>query len=58
MINTVTIFSDDFKMRFGLQKCATIMTKRGREVKVGIMMPNSGVINDLGDALLVFGWYD
>ena len=50
LVNTVRIFTDDIKMKFGLQKCATLVMKRGKkEEDAGIEMPDGQLMKDLGD---------
>lgn len=50
MVNTVRIFSDDIRMKFGLEKCATVVMKRGRKVEDnGIKMPDGQSMDDLGE---------
>jgi hypothetical protein len=49
MVNTVRIFSDDIRMKFGLQKCATMLMKRGKKIEDdGIRMPDGQMMEDLG----------
>ena len=41
LMNTVRIFTDDIKMKFGVSKRTTIVIKRGKNVEDGgIQMPN------------------
>ena len=50
LVNTVRIFSEDIKMKFGLQKCASVLMKRGKKVEdAGIQMPDGQLIQDLGN---------
>lgn len=50
MVNTVRIFTSDIEMKFGLQKCATLVMKRGKKIEdEGISMPDGQVLQDLGD---------
>ena len=50
LMNTVRIYTDDIRMKFGISKCATIVMKRGKKVEdAGIEMPGGIVIEDLGD---------
>ena len=50
LVNTVRIFTDDIKMRFGLEKCATLVMKRGKKIEDnGINLPDGKVMRDLGD---------
>ena len=49
LISTVRIFSDDIGMRFGLQKCASIVLKRGKRVEdEGIHLAEDKMIEDVG----------
>ena len=49
LISTVKFFSDDISMRFGLQKCASIVLKRGKRVEdEGIQLVDDKVIEDVG----------
>ena len=44
LLNTVRIFSNDFSMEFGLDKCATLTIKRGSVVQAeGINLPNNNI---------------
>ena len=48
LIQTVTIFSKDIGMQFGIDKCAMLVMKKGRIVKSdGIQLPNDKVIKTL-----------
>ena len=47
LMNTVKIFTDNIKIKFGNSKCATLVMKRGR--KVEYKMPGGIAIGDLGD---------
>ena len=50
LMNTVRIYTDDIRMKFGISKCATIVMKRGKKIEdTGIEMPGGIVIEDLGD---------
>lgn len=50
LMNTVRIYTEDIRMRFGISKCATIVMKRGKKVEdQGIEMPGGTVIEDLGE---------
>ena len=50
LVQTVRIFTDDVKMRFGLNKCATLTMKRGKKVEdMGIVMPEGQMMKDLGE---------
>ena len=49
LISTVRLFGDDISMRFGLQKCASIVLKRGKRVEdEGIQLVDDKVIEDVG----------
>ena len=49
LISTVRIFNDDIGMRFGLQKCASIVLKRGKRVEdEGIYLAEDKIIEDVG----------
>ena len=49
LISTVRLFSDDISMRFGLEKCASIVLKRAkRVVDEGIQLVDDKVIEDVG----------
>ena len=50
LVQTVRIFTQDIRMRFGIQKCATIVLKRGKkEADDGILLPDGEMMKDLGD---------
>ena len=50
LMNTVRIFTDDIKMKFGISQCATHEMKRGMKVKNdGIQMSGEMAERDLGD---------
>ena len=41
------IFSDDISMEFGIDKCATLVLKRGKTTKFdGISLPNGRVMKE------------
>ena len=45
---TVRIFSDDISMEFGIDKCATLVLKRGEITKFdGILLPDGRLMNGL-----------
>ena len=47
LVETVRIFTEDVKMRFGLQKCAKLAIKRGKkEDDVGIVLPDNEMMKD------------
>ena len=49
LVQTVRIFTQDVRMKFGLQKCATIIMKRGkREEDDGVTLPDGEMMKDLG----------
>lgn len=49
LVNTVRIFTSDIQMKFGLQKCATVVLRRGKKIEdEGISMPDGQLIEDLG----------
>ena len=49
MVQTVRIFTQDVRRNFGLQKCATIIMKKGkREEYDGVTLPNGEMMIDLG----------
>ena len=48
LVQTIRIFKQDIRMRFGIQKCATIALKRGKkETNDGILLPNGEMMKDL-----------
>ena len=50
LVNTVRIFTSDIQMKFGLQKCATLVMKRGKKIEdEGISMPDGQLLQDLGE---------
>lgn len=50
LVNTARIFTRDVEMKFGLQKCATLVMKRGKKIEdTGITMPDEQVIKDLDE---------
>ena len=49
LVQTMRIFTQDIKMRFGIQKCATIVLKKGKkEEDDGIKLPDGETMRDLG----------
>ena len=49
-MNTVRVFTEDIKMKFGISKCATLVMKRGRKVEDDrIQMPGGIAIGDVSD---------
>ena len=50
LVQTVRIYTEDIRMRFGLQKCATLTMKRGKRAEdIGIWLPDGQMMNDLGE---------
>ena len=50
LVHTVRIFTNDIQMRFGIEKCATLLMKRGRKISgEGIELPDGQVMRDLGE---------
>ena len=50
LVNTTSEFSDDIKMEFGLDKCASVkITKGSKTVFSGISLPNGDHIDGLDD---------
>ena len=50
LMNTVCIFTDTVKIKFGISKCATLVMKRGRKVKdSGIQMSGEIAMRYLSD---------
>ena len=48
LVQTVRIFSDDLGMKFGIDKCATLVLKRGKITKFdGISLPDRKVMKAL-----------
>ena len=48
LIQTVHVFSEDIGMKFGIEKCATLVMEKGKIVKsVGIELPDGKVIKSL-----------
>ena len=49
LVQTVRIFTQDIGMKFGIEKCATIVMKRGKKMEDdGIVLPGGEVMRDLG----------
>ena len=47
-MQTARVFSEDITMEFGIEKCAMLVTEKGKIVKsVGIDLPNDKVIKSL-----------
>ena len=50
LIKTVRVFSQDIRMLFGINKCATIVLKRGKLVKSdGIKLPDGKEMKSLNE---------
>ena len=50
LIQVVRIFSQDIKMSFGLEKCAVLEMRRGRQVDSnGINLPDDHHIGEIGE---------
>ena len=50
LVQTVRIFTSDIRMEFGIEKCATLIQKRGKVVRSdGFKLPDDKVINSLQD---------
>ena len=48
LVQTVCVFSEDIGMEFGIEKCAMLVTKKGKILKsVGIELPDGKVIKSL-----------
>ena len=48
LVQTVRVFSEDVGMEFGIEKCALLVTEKGKIVKsVGIEMPDGKVLKSL-----------
>ena len=48
LVQTVRIFNDDLGMKFGIDKCATLVLKRGEITKFnGISLPDRRVMKAL-----------
>ena len=48
LVQTVRVFSEDIGMKFGIEKCATLVMEKGKIVKsVGIGLPDGKVIKSL-----------
>ena len=45
LVQTVRVFSEDIGMPFGIEKCAMLVTEKGKIVKsVGIVLPDGKII--------------
>ncbi len=48
LLNTVMIFSNDIKMEFGLEKCATLSVQRGKVISTeGVKLPEGNTVRGL-----------
>ena len=48
LVQTVSCFSEDMGIEFGIEKCATLVMEKGKIVKsVGIELPDDKVIKSL-----------
>ena len=45
LIQTVGVFNEDIGMQFGIDKCATLVMKKGEIVKSDTELPNEKVIS-------------
>ena len=45
LIQTVGVFNEDIGMQFGIDKCATLVMKKGKIVKSDTELPNEKVIS-------------
>ena len=51
IINSVRIFTETTRMKFGLQKCATLIMKRGKKIEdSGIEIGSDQIIEDIGES--------
>ena len=51
LVQTVRIYTEDIRMKFGLQKCATLVMKRGKRAEDdGIWLPDGQMMKDLGES--------
>ena len=61
LIQVVRVFSEDIWMKFGLEKCAALVMKKGKIVKsVGIELPEGNVNKSLreGESYKCLGYSD
>ena len=50
LLQTVTIYSQDIRMEFGIEKCAMIVMKSSKwHMTEGVELPNQVVIRTLGE---------
>ena len=48
LVQTVRVFSEDVGMKFGIEKCATLVMEKEKIVKlIGIELPDGKIINSL-----------
>ena len=48
LVQTVHLFSEDVGMKFGIEKCATLVMEEGKIVKsVGVELPDGKIIKSL-----------
>ena len=48
LVQTVSVFSEDIGMKFGIEKCAMLVIEKGKIVKsVGTELPDGKVIKSL-----------
>ena len=51
LVQTLRVFSEDRGMKFGIEKCAMLVTEKGKIVKsVGIELPHGKVIKTLQES--------
>ena len=50
LVRTVFVLSEDIGMKFGVQKCGSVVMKRGKVVNSdGVQLPNGETINSVGE---------
>ena len=50
LVRTVCVLSEDIGMKFGVQKCGSVVMKRGKVVNSnGVQLPNGETINSVGE---------
>ena len=50
LLQTVRLFSEDIKMEFGIEKCATLSMKRGKlQHSTGVQLANGKTIPGFGE---------
>ena len=48
LINTVRVFTENIRMKFGLEKCAILIMRRGKVISMdGVMLPNGEMMKAL-----------